>query len=141
MTPGLTEGVLWRRVWAWVLDLVLIAVLASALWAVLFVLGILTLGMGFVLMAALPAVPLFYHILFVVGRRHATPGQSLLGLVVRRDADLGPPSLTQSILFTGGLWLTLSVGVWPLLAALFTVHHRALHDMVAGVVVVRQDAP
>ena len=136
----LTEGVPLRRVWAWLLDALFIAVIAAVLWAIMFALGVLTLGFGFVLMATLPAVPLAYHILFVAGRRHATPGQSLLGLVVRRDRDLGAPDLVQAIVFTAGLWVTLGVGVWPLLVVLFTDRHRALHDIVAGVVVVRQEA-
>lgn len=138
--PLLIEGVLWRRCWAWVLDIVFIAIVGSALWIMLLALGILTLGLGFALMAMLPAVPLAYHILFVAGRRHATPGQALLGLVVRRDLDLGPPSLGQAIIFTGGLWITLGIGFWPLLLALFTDRHRALHDIVAGVTVVRREA-
>lgn len=129
-----------RRVWAWLLDAVFIVVIAGAVWAVLFVLGVLTLGLGFVLMAVLPAIPLLYHVLFVSGARHATPGQRVLGLIVVRDADFGSPSLLQAVIFTGGLWLTLSVGVWPLLAALFTERHRALHDIVSGVVVVRAAA-
>jgi uncharacterized RDD family membrane protein YckC len=137
---SLVDGVLWRRVWAWIIDFLFIAVLAAALWVVLLVLGVVTLGLGFVLMALLPAVPLAYHILFVAGRRHATPGQAMLGLTVRRENDLGPPGLVQSAVFTGLLWLTLSIGFWPLLATLFTVRHRALHDIAAGVVVVRRDA-
>lgn len=138
--PGLTEGVLLRRVWAWLIDIVAIAILATLLWLVVFALGLLTLGLGFGLMAVLPLIPLLYHTLFLLGDRTATPGQALLGLTVRRDRDLGPPDLVQAILFTGGLWLTLSIGLWPLLAALFTDRKRALHDIVSGLVVVRSEA-
>ena len=140
ISTGLTEGVLWRRFWAWVIDLAFIAVLATVLWLVMFALGVLTLGLGFGLMVLLPAVPLAYHTLFLAGARSATPGQSLLGLVVRRDRDLGPPDLVQAIVFTGGLWLTLSVGIWPLAIAFFTDRRRALHDIVSGLVIVRSEA-
>ena len=58
------------------------AIVGAALWIMLLALGILTLGFGFALMATLPAVPLAYHVLFVAGRRHATPGH--LGLSGRR---------------------------------------------------------
>ncbi len=136
----LTEGTPWRRAVAWLLDAVFIGILAVALWAVLFVAGVLTLGLGFVLMAALPAVPLLYHALFVAGRRHATPGQAMLDLVVVRGDDLGPPGLAQAALFTLGLYLTLLVGLWPLLVVFFTDRNRALHDFVSGVVVVRREA-
>ena len=138
--PGLTEGVLWRRFWAWIIDIVFIAVLATVAWLAMFALGILTLGLGFGLMVLLPVLPLAYHTLFLASGRSATPGQSLLGLVVRRDRDMGPPDLVQAIVFTGGLWLTLSVGVWPLAIALFTHRRRALHDILSGLVVVRSEA-
>ncbi len=138
--PGLTEGVLLRRFWAWCLDLVFVAVLATALFVILFVVGILTLGLGFGLMALLPVVPLGYHILFVASARAATPGQSMLGLVVVRDRDLGRPELGQAILFTLGLWLTFSVAFLLLGIALFTDRNRALHDIVSGLTVVRREA-
>ena len=137
---GLTEGTPWRRAVAWVIDAILIGLLALALWAVLFVAGVLTLGLGFALMAALPAVPLLYHGLFVAGRRHATPGQAMLDLVVVRADDLGPPEMGRAVLFTLGLYLTLMVGLWPLLVVFFTDRHRALHDFASGVVVVRKEA-
>ena len=137
---ALTEGVLWRRFWAWCLDAVLVAVVAAVLFAVLFVVGVLTLGLGFSLMAVLPLVPLGYHVLFVAGGRGATPGQAMMGLTVARERDLGPPELGQAVLFTLGLWLTFSAGVVLLGVALITERHRALHDMVSGLVVVRTDA-
>jgi len=85
-------------------------------------------------------VPLLYHVLFVASGRSATPGQVLMDLSVRRDQDLGRPSLLQAVLFTAGLWLTLGAGVVWLAAALLTTRHRTLHDLVSGVVVVRSRA-
>ena len=137
---ALSEGVLARRVGAWVLDLVAVGILVLALWLVLVAFGVLTLGLAFPLMGVLPAVPIAYHILFVAGRGSATPGQRLMDLTVRRDADFGTPSLLQAVLFTAGLWLTLGAGVVWLAAALFTANRRALHDIVAGVIVVRRSA-
>ena len=51
------RGVLWRRVAAWFIDVVIIAVLVAGLWVLLFLLGVLTLGLGFPLLGALPAAP------------------------------------------------------------------------------------
>ena len=140
--PGsiLAEGVLTRRVIAWFVDVFLIAVLVSAVWAVIFVLGVLTLGLGFVFMAGLPAIGFLYHVLFVAGSRSATPGQSLLDLTVRREEDLGPPGLLRALVFTIGLWVTLGSAFLLLVVAPFTPRKRALHDIVAGVVVVRNRA-
>ena len=45
----------------------------------------------------LPFVPFCYHLLFVAGRASATPGQQALGLVVRRNDDLGRPTPVQAV--------------------------------------------
>jgi uncharacterized RDD family membrane protein YckC len=137
---ALTEGVMLRRVVAWCIDAVVVAVLVCALWVVLFLFGLATLGLGFGLMAVLPAVPLAYHVLFLMSARAATPGQSMLGLVTVRDRDLGRPDVLQALLFTLGLWLTLATGALLLAVALITERHRTLHDLVSGLVVVRREA-
>jgi uncharacterized RDD family membrane protein YckC len=136
----LYEGVLARRVAAWVVDVILIGILVWIAWLGVVLLGIVTFGVGFILLAALPAFGFFYHVLFLAGPRSATPGQMMMDLSVRRDADFGPPSLAQAVLFTGGLWLTLSFAFFLLFLAPFTQRQRALHDIVAGVVVLRNRA-
>ena len=134
---GLTDGVMFRRIWAWLFDLLLVGGIMIVLWVMLVGFGLLTFGLGFPLLGLLPVVPLLYHTLFVASGRSATPGQVLMDLTVRRDADLGRPSLLQAILFTVGLWLTLGAGVIWLGTALVTSRHRTLHDLVSGLVVVR----
>ncbi len=134
---GLTEGVMFRRIWAWLFDLLLVGGIVMVLWVILVGFGLLTFGLGFPLLGLLPVVPVLYHVLFVASGRSATPGQVMMDLVVRRDQDLGRPSLLQAILFTVGLWLTLGAGVIWLAAALVTSRHRTLHDLVSGLVVVR----
>lgn len=136
---ALTEGVPLRRVWAWLVDVVLIAVLTGVLWVVLLAMGVLTLGLSLPLLGALPVVPLAYHVLFVAASG-ATPGQSFMGLIVRRNEDLGPPDFARAALFTVGLYLTLAAGVIWLGIAFFTLRRRTLHDIFAGVVVVRRRA-
>ena len=59
---------------------------------------------------------------------------------MRRSDDLGRPTLVQAIAFTGLLYLTLAAGVIWLAVAFFTHRRRAIHDMIAGLVVVRADA-
>jgi uncharacterized RDD family membrane protein YckC len=136
----LCEGVLSRRVVAWCIDLLLIGILVWIAWLAVLVLGVITLGVGFILLAALPPFGFFYHVFFVAGPRSATPGQMMMDLVVRRDLDLGAPTLLQAVVFTGGLWLTLSFAFVLLFVAPFTNGKRALHDIVAGVVIVRNRA-
>ena len=81
----LLEGVLFRRVWAWLVDLLIVGGIVAVLWVVLVGFGLLTLGLGLPLLGLLPVVPLAYHVLFVAGGRSATPGQVMMDLVVRRD--------------------------------------------------------
>lgn len=136
----LTEGVMIRRVFAWLIDVLLIALLLGALWIALLLFGVLTLGLGLPLLGALPFVPFCYHLLFVAGSGSATPGQQAFGLVVRRDDDFGRPSFAQAFVYTLGFYLTLATTGLLLLVALFTVRHRTLHDLASGLVVVRTRA-
>ncbi len=135
----LTEGVRTRRVFAWFIDLLLIGLIVAALWFVLFLFGVLTLGLGFPLMAILPFIPFCYHFLFVAGSS-ATPGQQALGLIVRRDDDLGPPTALQALIYTLVFYLTLALTGLLLLISLFTIRKRTLHDIASGLVVVRTRA-
>ena len=133
----LTEGVMSRRVLAWLIDAVLVGLLFLAIKVALIVFGVVTLGVGFVLLGLLPLVPFAYFIVFVGSGRHATPGQQAMGLVVRRDDDLLPPTMAQAIVWTLGLFVTMCAGVVWVLVALITARHRTLHDLAAGLVVTR----
>jgi len=88
-------------------------------------------------MSILPFVPFCYHLLSLLGSASATPGQQMLGLTVRRDFDLGPPTGLQALVSTLMFYLTLATSGLLLVVALFTTRHRALHDLVSGLVVVR----
>src|SRR4051794_33274847 len=133
----LIQGVLPRRVFAWLIDVLVIALICVALWIALMLFGLLTLGLGLPLLGILPFVPFCYHILFLAGPPSATPGQSALGLVVRRNDDFGRPTPVQAGVSTLLFYATLATTGLLLLAALFTIRHRTLHDLVSGLVVVR----
>jgi uncharacterized RDD family membrane protein YckC len=132
------EGVMSRRCLAWLFDMVVIGLIVCLCWMFLFLFGLLTLGLGFGAMAVLPAIPFLYHFLSLLRRSSATPGQSMFGLTVRRDVDLGPPTGIQALIFTVVFYLTLATSGLLLLVALFTVRHRTLHDMASDLVVVRR---
>jgi uncharacterized RDD family membrane protein YckC len=136
----LTEGVLTRRVFAWLIDVLLIALIMVALWFTLVLFGLLTLCLGLPLLGILPFVPFCYHMLFLAGPPSATPGQSALGLIVRRNDDLGRPTPVQAVVSTLLFYATLATSGLLLLVALFTVHRRTLHDLLSGLVVVRSRA-
>jgi uncharacterized RDD family membrane protein YckC len=131
------EGVIFRRCVAWFVDLALIGLLGFVLWLAMAAVGVLTLGLGFGLMALLPIVPFLYHFLSLLSTPSATPGQRLLGLTVRRDDDLGPPTALQALISVLVYYVTLATSGLLLLVALFTVRKRTLHDILSGLVVVR----
>jgi uncharacterized RDD family membrane protein YckC len=133
----LTDGVLSRRVVAWVIDLFLIGILIWMLWWILVMVGLLTLGLGFGAISVLPLVPFCYHFFSLLGIASATPGQRLLGLTVRRNDDLGPPMPLQALVAVLLFYATLATSGLLLLVALFTTRRRTLHDLVSGLVVVR----
>jgi uncharacterized RDD family membrane protein YckC len=136
----LTEGVLIRRVFAWLIDVLLIGLICVALWVALMLFGLVTLGLGLPLLGILPFVPFCYHMLFLAGPASATPGQSALGLVVRRNDDFGRPTPVQALVSTLLFYATLATSGLLLLIALFTVRRRTLHDLISGLVVVRTRA-
>ena len=109
----LTGGVVSRRCTAWVLDLLLIALLVFALWWVLMMFGLLTFGLGFGALGILPFVPFCYNLVSLLGWSSATPGQQMMGLTVRRDYDLGPPTLFQALVSVLGFYLTLATTGLP----------------------------
>jgi uncharacterized RDD family membrane protein YckC len=131
-------GVLTRRCLAWLVDMVVIGLIVVVLWIFLLLFGLLTLGFGFSAMAVLPAVPFLYHFVSLLRPSSATPGQAVMGLTVRRDHDLGPPTGLQALIFTVVFYLTLATSGLLLLVALFTVRHRTLHDLASDLLVVRR---
>jgi uncharacterized RDD family membrane protein YckC len=133
----LTGGVMSRRCVAWVIDVILIAMLIWVLWWILVMFGFLTLGLGFGAMSILPFVPFCYHFFSLLGLASATPGQRIMGLIVRRNDDLGPPTGLQAFLAVLLFYLTMATSGLLLVVALFTIRHRTLHDLVSGLVVVR----
>ena len=136
----LTRGVPTRRVLGYCVDLFLLTILIAAFWTSGLVFGIMTLGLGMPLLGLLPLIPLAYHTLFLASSLSATPGQALFGLTVRRNEDLGRPSLAQAVVSTLIFYLTLGTTGLLLLVALFTIRKRTLHDLLSGLVVVRERA-
>jgi uncharacterized RDD family membrane protein YckC len=142
--PGeeaLLAGVRRRRLFAWLVDLVLIAILAGSTVLTLAAMGFVTFGLTWALLGWVPAIPLLYHWLWVASPASATPGQVLMGLIVRRDEDLGPPGVLRAAVSTLGYAVTIATGVVWFAVCLVTVHKRCLHDIVSGLVVVRRHPP
>jgi uncharacterized RDD family membrane protein YckC len=134
------EGVLTRRVFAFLLDYLIVALLTIPFAILIAIFGILTLGLGWMLFGILvPAVALVYVWNTLGGRNQATVGMRMMGIRLERlDGSRvdGMLAVVHSVLFWG-----LNVVLTPLilLATLFTDRKRTVHDLLLGTVVTRSD--
>jgi uncharacterized RDD family membrane protein YckC len=128
-------GVRSRRILAVCFDLVLVSVLVALVWIVSIV---LTLGLAlFFLPPLYPIVAFFYNGLSVSGPKMATPGMRAMDLEMRmHDTGARVPfvnAAVQAVLFYVS-WFFPPI----FLVSLVDAEKRCLHDIIAGVVIVRR---
>lgn len=134
----LYEGVRTRRIVAVVVDYLIVALLTIPVAIVVFLLGLLTLGLGWVLFSVLVPIVALTYVWFTLGSSdQATTGMKLLGIRLERldgrPID-GLLAVVHSVLFwAGNVILTPLV----LLVSLFADRKRTLHDLLLGTVVRR----
>ncbi len=136
--PELFDGLLWRRVLAYLIDAFCIGVLLILCWVIVLLLTVLSLGLLWpVLQVCLLLVPLAYHTLLLSGPRAATIGMRCLDIELRSWHGERPSflqALVQTVLFYLTVGATCSL---ILIFALFNRRKRTLHDVLAGTVMVR----
>ncbi len=138
--PELFEGILSKRIVAFVIDAVLIVLLMIPAALMVFVLGIVTIGIAWLLYPALFAiVALGYCALTLGGRGSATPGMRMLGVEMRTwNGQRMFPLLAvmHALIF----WFSCGI-LTPLvlLVGLFTARRQLLHDLLLGVVALNAD--
>jgi uncharacterized RDD family membrane protein YckC len=135
--PELFEGVLSKRIVAFLVDAVLIVALMIPAALVIFVLGVVTLGIGWLLFPVLfIVVALGYVGLTLGGPASATPGMRMTGVEMRTWSG-APMFALLAIIHALLFWFSVSL-LTPLvlLVALFTSRRQLLHDLLLGTVVV-----
>ena len=134
----LYEGVRTRRVLAFFLDYLIVALLAVPFAVFIFLLGVVTLGLGWLLFAIfVPLLALSYVAVTMGGAKQATVGMQIMDIRLERldgkrvDWLL---AVVHSVLFWAG-----NVIVSPLIlvATLVLDRKRTIHDLLLGTVVVR----
>jgi uncharacterized RDD family membrane protein YckC len=128
-------GVRTRRIVAVSFDLVIVSVLVALLWVASIV---LTLGLALFFLPPLwPIVAFFYNGLSVSGAKMATPGMRAMDLEMRMHEDGAPVpfvnAAVQAVLFYVS-WFFPPI----FLVSLVDPEKRCLHDIIAGVVIVRR---
>ena len=136
--PQLFAGVIGKRSMAFIVDAIIITILTVIAYVVVLLLGIVTLGLAWLLFGLVfPAVGLGYNALTIGGPNSATVGQRLMGLEVRMwfGGKVSPLiAAFHALLF----WVSLVVFCPILLWALFDQRKRCLHDILAGLVVINR---
>lgn len=128
-----------RRVFALILDLLLITVLFLVFLVALTVLGLVTFGLFWLFIPILfPVIALFYNGLSVSGWRMATLGMRTFGLEMRLTNGTRVPFLNAAAhaVFFYLSWTILTPLVF--IVSFVAEDKRCLHDMLAGVVVTRR---
>jgi uncharacterized RDD family membrane protein YckC len=136
--PERYEGVRTRRSFGFLVDAGVILFLMIVTWIVIGVLGVFTLGVGWLLFPAVwPVVAILYTVLTLGGPSSATPGMRFTGVEMRTVRG-EPMNYGLALLHALGFWF--SVGILTpliLVVALFTPRKQLLHDLLIGTVVVR----
>lgn len=136
----LYEGVRTRRVFAFLIDYLIVLLLLIPFGILVFLLGLLTLGLGWMLFSVLfPAVALTYVWNTLGGPKQATTGMQVMSIRLERlDGGRidGLFAVVHTVLFWAG-----NVILTPLilLATLFLDRKRTVHDLLLGTVVTRSD--
>jgi len=138
--PQLFANVRSRRLVAYLIDLVAIAVLTFVMGVMVFFLGIFTFGLAWALYGALfPLVGIAYSAFTLGGPNHATPGMRVMGLEmwVWHGAPMYPLlAATHAI----GFYVSITF-LTPLIlvVSLFNDRKRLLHDILLGTVLINTE--
>lgn len=132
------SGVLSRRVFAFLIDYAIVLLLCIPAAVIVFFLGVITLGLGWLLYPALfVIVAVLYFGMTLGGPSQATPGMRAMGIAMAR-MDGRRIDFLLSTVHIVLFWVINSV-LTPLilLAGLFTERSRLVHDFLLGTVIVR----
>ncbi|MEM9778902.1 MAG: RDD family protein [Pseudomonadota bacterium] len=125
------EGVPSKRFVAWLIDTFAISVISGV---VTFVLGVLTLGLGFVFFPAILFLVSFGYRWLTISGMSATPGMHVMGIEFRtRDGNRLEP-VTAAVHTGLYLFLVASVIGWvaTIISILGTQYNQGLPDLILG---------
>ena len=140
LQPELFRGVLTRRVFAFLIDIVVLAIPVILVCLFIVVFGVVTLGLGWALFWLVSPASVIWALIYygasLGGPHSATLGMRVMDLELR--TWYGAPSYfvlgaMHAVLF----WISVSVlSPLVLLVGLFNGRRRLLHDIVLGTVVI-----
>jgi uncharacterized RDD family membrane protein YckC len=138
--PELFEGVLARRVVAFIVDFVIISIPVVLAAMFIFAFGIVTLGLGFALYWLLPSATVIWAIVYfgvtLGGPASATLGMRVMDLEMRTWYG-APAYFVLGAVHAIAFWFMVSFFTpFVLLVAFFNERGRLLHDIILGTVII-----
>ena len=137
--PELFEGLLTRRVFAYLIDLVLIGAMILVFGVIGLIGGFLTFGLAWLALPVLvPASIVLYYAATLGSPKRATVGMQAMDIVLTPTRGQ-PLDGWMAIIHAAVFWVSVWVS-WPLslLFALFTPRRQMLHDLITGTLMVRR---
>jgi uncharacterized RDD family membrane protein YckC len=138
--PELFEGVLARRCLAFIIDVIIIAIPVVFAALFIFIIGLVTLGLGWALYWLLSPAAVIWAICYY-GLTFGSPASATLGMRVM-DIEMrtwygAPAYFVLGAVHAIAYWFTVSF-LTPLilLVAFFNQRRRLLHDMLVGTIVI-----
>lgn len=144
LNPEYFEGVLSRRLLAFVIDLIILTLPVLLVSIFIFLFGIITLGLGWFLYWLLPAGTVIWAVLYYGmtfgSLASATIGMRVMDLQMRTWYG-APAYFVLGAVHAVVYWISVSaLTPFILLVAFFNRRRRLLHDMLLGTVVVNNEA-
>jgi uncharacterized RDD family membrane protein YckC len=141
--PEFFEGVLTRRVLAWVVDIVIITIPIILVCIFIFLFGIFTLGLGWLLFWLVSPASAIWAIVYY-GMTMGSPASATYGM---RAFDLeirtwygGPCYFLLGAVHAILFWISISaLTPFIVLVGLFNERRRLLHDFLLGTVVINSE--
>jgi uncharacterized RDD family membrane protein YckC len=141
--PELFDGVLARRVIAFIIDFIVVAAPVVLAAIFIFIFGIVTLGLGFALYWLLPPATVIWAIVYF-GVTLGSPASATIGMRVM-DLEMrtwygAPAYFVLGAVHAVVFWFTISLLTpFILLVCFFNDRRRLLHDILLGTVVVNNE--
>ena len=140
VNPELFEGVLARRIVAFMIDLIIIAVPLVAASAFIFVIGLVTFGLGWLLFWLLSPISVIWALAYygftLGGAASATIGMRAMEIEMRTWYG-APAYFVLGAVHAVVFWVTVSVLTpFILLVGFFNARGRLLHDILVGTVLI-----
>lgn len=134
-----TSGVLSGRVGAWIVDFFVIGVFWAIFAVASLILGVLTFGLGWMILPVLwPVVAVIYSGVTVSGPRRGTIGQRMFGVELRTVTGQTAPFIVAAV---HAVFFYVSISTLTPLVLLFGLvraDRRMLHDLLSGLIAVRR---